>query len=145
MFSCTPAKKMINQEYDDLQTNKDEIVFLVLKIRKDSVLNMNVIEVVDKIKVEGKVKNNDEENGIYENYLAIQVYEKGTLIQTMKIAHPLFKSVEYAEENILTSKTILLDEQEFFFRLRAKSGLTQVKIHETIKNDLSKELITIQL
>lgn len=128
-----------------LQTDKSEIAFLVLRISKDSIQKKNVIEFVSKTKSEGKIKNNNQANLSYDNYLSIEVYEQGKLMNIIIIEHPLFKRIEYLDSNTLTSKSIVLDKQEFFIRLQMKSESTQIKIYETLKNTAQTELTTIKL
>lgn len=127
------------------QTDKSEIVFLVLRISKDSIQKKNVIEFVSKTKSEGKIKNDNQENLSYDNYLTIEVYEKDKRVNTIIMEHPLFKQVEYLDGNTLSSKSVVLDKQEFFIRLQIKGESAQIKVYETLKNTTQKELTTLKL
>ncbi len=140
------ASCMLTKSNESIQqTDKSEIVFLVLRISKDSIQKKNVIEFVSKTKSEGKIKNDNQENLSYDNYLTIEVYEKDKRVNTIIMEHPLFKQVEYLDGNTLSSKSVVLDKQEFFIRLQIKGESAQIKVYETLKNTTQKELTTLKL
>lgn len=112
---------------------------------KDSLQGKNNIELVEKTKTNGKIKN-DYQNPIdSENYLTIDVYENDKLINTLVIEHPLYKRVEYSDGKTLISKSVELNMAEFFIRLQLNENSHQLKISETIKNTAKKELTTINI
>ncbi len=144
LTSCGLTKSTESNR-SDIQYDNNAIVFVILRIRKDSVEENNVIEFVSKTKIIGKIKNEYQSQVDSENFLTIDLYEQDKLIKTIVIAHPLYKNVEYLEGNSLVSKSIELNTEEFFIRLQIKDNSNKIKISETLKNATSKELTTIKL
>ena len=144
MTSCGLTKSTESNS-SDIQYDNNAIVFVILRIRKDSVQEKNVIEFVSKTEIIGKIKNEYQSQVNSENFLTIDLYEQDKLIKTIAIAHPLYKNVEYLEGNSLVSKSIELNTEEFFIRLQIKDKSNKIKISETLKNATSKELTTIKL
>ena len=130
---------------ETVQKEKDEILFLVLRISKDSVQKKNVIELVSQKKVEGTIKDNDQSSGEYENYMTIEYFRQNKLAKIIVLEHPLFKRMEYPENNVLISKSLDLHREEFFIRLQIKGISNQVRISETLKGNNRRELITLDL
>jgi len=144
LTSCGLTKSTESNR-SDIKYDNNAIVFVILRIRKDSVQEKNVIEFVSKTEIIGKIKNEYQSQVNSENFLTIDLYEQDKLIKTIAIAHPLYKNVEYLEGNSLVSKSIELNTEEFFIRLQIKDKSNKIKISETLKNATSKELTTIKL
>jgi len=139
-------KKAESDKNDNLKNDNNTIVFLVLRISKDSIQGKNVIEFVHKTKSLGKIKDNNNSHFNYENYLTIDVYQQDSIIHTMVIEHPLYKHVEYSgDNNILVSKYIELNKEEFFIRLQMTGDSNKIRISETLNNTSKKELAIIKL
>lgn len=145
LAACGPAKKTESNKSKDLNTDVETIAFLVLRIRKDTVQGKNTIELVSLTKTAGKIKSDPQNHIDSENYLTLELYEQGKLINTMLIAHPLYKRVEYADGNTLKSKSIELDKEEFFIRMQVKGDSGKIRVFETLKGTSKKELMTIKL
>lgn len=145
LTSCGLTKRTENNTGNIQNEDNNSIVFLVLKISKDSIQKKNVIEFVSKTKSVGKIKNDYQGLIDSENYLTIDLYEQDKLIKTIVIPHPLYKSVEYLDGNTLTTKSIELNKEEFFIRLQMKDNSNKIRISETLKNTIPKELTTIKL
>ncbi|MGV8964515.1 MAG: hypothetical protein ACOH2V_14200 [Candidatus Saccharimonadaceae bacterium] len=145
LTSCGLTKRAENNTGNIQNEDNNSIVFLVLKISKDSIQKKNVIEFVSKTKSVGKIKNDYQGLIDSENYLTIDLYEQDKLIKTIVIPHPLYKSVEYLDGNTLTTKSIELNKEEFFIRLQMKDNSNKIRISETLKNTIPKELTTIKL
>lgn len=141
LVSCVVSKSNQNTQ----QADKDEIMFLIFSIQRDSVMGKNKIELISKVKSAGTIKKISQENHSYENYLTFEVNEKGKPLNTIILDHPLYKKVEYLDGDTLTTRSIVLDKQEFFIRLQLHGDLTQIKIIETLKNAQKKEVTTIKL
>ena len=121
----------------------NEITFLVFKIEKDTAKNKIVL--ISKTATTGKIKK-VRQKPLSENYLMVETYYNGTLNETSYTEHPLFKTVEYTDEqNRLASKYVEPDTGEFFIRLQTKTGQTTVRIYETVKNNPNTELLTLTL
>ena len=141
LSSCAPTKAP--QDNPSITAPTEQIVFLNLKIQKAP--NGNKITLLSKTKTTGKIKQNPQKPRSQE-YLTIEVFNNNTLYQTTYNTHPLYKNIEYADEqNQLTTKSIQLDQDEFFIRLQTKSGQTKVRIYETLKDKPKTELITLTL
>ena len=145
LTSCVLTKRTESNKSNIQNDDNNAIVFLVLRISKDSVQGKNVIEFVSKTKSVGKIKNDYQSQVDSENYLTIDLYGQDNLIKTIVIAHPLYKRIEYIDGNALTSKSIELNKEEFFIRLQMKDNSNKIRISETLKNTASKELTTIKL
>lgn len=144
LTSCNLTKKT---EINGSKINYDDnaIVFVVLKIKKDSIQGVNVIETVSKTKSIGKLKNDFQDQIDSENYLTIDLFEQDKLIKTSFIAHPLYKHVEYFDGNDLISKSIELNQEEFFIRIQIKDNSNKIRISEKLKNTSSRVLTTLKL
>jgi len=144
LTSCGLTKRTESNR-SNIQYDDNAIVFVVLRISKDSVQGKNVIEFVSKTKTVGKIKNEYQSQVDSENFLTIDLYEQDKIIKTIVIAHPLYKRVEYLDGNALSSKSIELNKEEFFIRLQIKDNSNKIRISETLKNAAAKELTTIKL
>ena len=143
--SCSLAKNSGSTNGSMQEINKSEIVFLVLRISKDSISGKNVIEFVSKTKSTGKIKNENNNHINYDNYLTIEIYERNKLINTMVMDHPLFKRVEFSKGDTLSSKNIELTKEEFFIRLQINNNSNTIKIIENLKNNIKNELTVLKL
>ena len=145
LISCVATKGIGVDDSIILNKDTDKIVFLVLRISKDSLQGENLIEFVSLIKKDGKMKNEMQDKIDSENFLTLDLYEKNKLMRSITIEHPLFKQVEYEDDDVLTSKSVELDKTEFFVRLQVNGDLNRIRIWETLKNAPRKELSTIEL
>jgi len=140
IVSCGSAP-ISEDRISDLKNDPDGIAFLVLKMKKDSQSAKSDITLLSKTQTTGRIKNSaDKPNS--KNYLTIEVLDNNVLFQTVFVNHPLYKTVEYTDENNqLTSKSITLNEAEFFVRLQTKSGRTKVRIYETTLQNNDKNIV----
>ena len=145
LISCGVPKK--NEPHQENTTSVDEnaLVFVLLKINRDSIQQKNTIELISKTIASGKMKDGFQNQSKSENYLTIDQYAQGKLVKTFTIQHPLFKQVEYSDGNNLTSKTIELDSANFFIRLQLSGSSNKIKISETLKDTPTRELTTLKL
>ena len=140
--------KCVQKSRSDISNTQypDSICFLVFNINKDSTLNKSNINLISKIKTEGKIKSENQDNINSDNYLTIEVFEAGKLINTITINHPLYKNIEYVDDNNeLKSKYIELEKNDFFIRLQQNAASTKIRISESLKNKEKQELIIIKL
>lgn len=144
IVSCGSAP-ISEDRISTLESDADGIAFLVFKMTKGSQSVKSDIKLLSKTQTTGKIKNiADKPNS--NNYLTIEVFDNNTLFQTVFVNHPLYKTVEYADENNkLASKNVTLDEAEFFVRLQTKSGRTKVRIYETLKNTNKTIVATLKI
>src|SRR3712207_3622198 len=111
IVSCKSVKKSESLGSDSFKdTINNSIVFLLLRITKDSIHNNHRVELVSKRLSSGNVKNQPPSNINAENYLIIYLYTKTALVDSIQIVHPLYKRVEYLNNTYtLSSKDIMLD------------------------------------
>jgi hypothetical protein len=124
----------------------DGIVFLTFKINKDPNNNTNKISHIGTIKTEGTLKNNSIEPVNSQNTLNIEIFINGILDQNIVINHPLYKSLEYLNENkSFSRKEVELDEAEFSIRITNKTSEKTIIISETLRNKTKKEKYKFKL
>jgi hypothetical protein len=147
LISCVTTKQTASPEVSVAEnSSEDVIVFLVLHIKKDEGTKQNIVKLVSQTKNAGAIKRDKaQELAPSENYLTLHVYEKNQEVNKITVEHPLYKHVEYFEDNQFKTKDIALDESEFFVRIQATNHCDKVVVWETIKNSNPKELTTIKL
>jgi hypothetical protein len=60
--------------------------------------------------------------------------------------HPLYKHIEYLDENnSFAVKDTLLDKAEFFFRIQTQGHSNEIRVFETLKNKPREKLTIIKL
>ena len=142
LTSCTSTK---TTESSIPNSSENAIYFLVFKISKDSLQEKSSIELVSTTKSIGKFKNDNLDHIDSENYLTFDLYEQDQLINTILLEHPLYKNVEYVEGNTFATKSIELNTEEFFVRIQMKGNSNKIKVSETLKDSIKKELLSIKL
>lgn len=142
LASCSLTK----QNESNKNTESNSIVFVVLCIHKDSNNTKHIVELVSKTQSIGKIKNQNKNTFHSGNYLTIYIYNDKNLIDTMTIQHPLYKHIEYLDENnTFAVEDTLVDKTEFFFRIQTQGNSNTIRVFETLKNKPREELITIKL
>lgn len=126
-----------------VSADKEEIVFLTLRISRGEAQKKSAIQLVNITRTEGKMKSAPQRINTYENFLTLEVYEDGVLTQTIIEEHPLRKRVEYSEGEELKTKMVEKNEQEFFIRLQTHGKKTAVKIYESWGGKTDKEELTV--
>jgi hypothetical protein len=144
LFSCGVAKSPIEGTPTKQEQPTDYIVFLVFKMQKET--DTNKITLIDQIIKPGIMKSEPEATIDSDTYLSIDLFQNNKLLKTIKKEHPLYKHIEYTDDNNqLTSKNIEVEQDDFFIRIQKKSFPIQVKISEVIKNNLKKELLILKI
>jgi hypothetical protein len=124
----------------------DGIAFLTFKINKDPKNIANKVTYIKTIKTKGTLKSNAIEPVNSENTLNIEIFINDKLDQTITIEHPLYKSLEYLNENkSFSRKEVVIDEAEFTVRITNKTSEKLIKISENLKSKTKKELATFKL
>lgn len=124
---------------------KPQTVFALFKIENDSQQKKSKIQLKEKMKSDGALKDPYPADWSGSQYLTFEISQKGKLVHAFKVEHPLYKHVEYAEEDDLKSKQLNLDQAEFFVRFQIDNSDTFLKIYETLQGDDKIEILTIQL
>jgi hypothetical protein len=80
------------------------------------------------------------------NSLTIEILKDNKVFQTITMNHPLFKSVEFVENNgQFNKKQVELEEDTFFIRFQTMGVATSIKISETLTDVAKKEIANIKL
>jgi len=146
LASCSLSKKLSDDKINQQSHHQDLIGFMVFKIEKDTIQKKNVIDLVSKTISSGKIKSESEASIDFEDYLTIEVFDKSKLVNTIVIEHPLHKHVEYVDEDgKLATKSVDLDREEFFVRFQLSGDSNTIRISETLKNSVKRELKTIRI
>jgi hypothetical protein len=141
--SCRVAHPQQDNSAAEVAESPETILFLVFKMGKNSG-GKSSITLISKTKAAGKLKKGSEKPVFSENYLIVDLLQNNKPTETLRINHPLYKVVEYVDDdNKYKSKLIELDQQEFFFRLQV-NGEAKVRISETVKNTKT-ELLTLKI
>ena len=139
-MSCHTSKPSTkNVESETKEPNV--ISFLMFNIHKDTINLANVVTLVKKIESNGKIKK--QRNFLAKNYLTIYSYSGKQILDSLIIEHPLYKHLEYLDENKkFMVKDTVITSADFFVRLQGKYN--ELKIVETLKNKSAKELNIIK-
>lgn len=140
MMSCSVSKQNISSlEIDKKEPNL--ISFLVLNIYRDTISSTNVIEFISKIESTGAIKKQHSFPTQY--YLTFYAYSGKHIVDSLIIEHPLYKHLEYVDENRnFAVKDTIINHAEFFVRLQGH--FNEIKIFETLKNKSPIKLNTIK-
>jgi len=140
-MGCRPVK--IVDENVAITEKKDEVVFMAFKIEKDDQSQNNIVSLINTTQTNAKIKKQSEPESHSGNYLIAEISASGKPLQTIKIAHPLYQHFEYPDDSgKYISKDAVLDEAEFFIRFQS-NGANKIRWSELRKDQLQKELLTI--
>lgn len=144
LTACSSNKKMAATAKSTQEKSiESKIVFASFLIRKQPEKESK-IELISVTESNGKLKKNTETKNSLENYLTLEIISSEAPKQVIQIEHPLYKTVEYVnDQHKLTSQYVETDEADFFIRFQ-KTGNTQIKVSETRKKQ-TKELKTFKL
>lgn len=143
-LGCSSSTKTaLVSETTKPKSTESKIVFASFLIRKQPEKESK-IELISVTESNGKLKKNTEIKNSLENYLTLEIISSEAPKQVIQIEHPLYKTVEYVnDQHKLTSQYVETDEADFFIRFQ-KTGNTQIKVSETRKKQ-TKELKTFKL
>ena len=133
-----------NQNTSDSETKVKEPQsnlswFYVFNIHKDNNSSTNIVELVSKNEIAGKMKTESTNRSV--NYLTFYLYSGKQLVDTLSIDHPLYKHYEYVAQNgAFRLKDTLINNADFV--LRTQRSINEIKIFETLKNQPKKQLIS---
>ncbi len=143
--SCSSLPGVSTRAISQVQEVKPRIVFLMMRMTRDSLSGSNSVELVKKTIKEGGLKKQKSSEVQFGEYLSIEVLEEGLPPHTFSIDHPLVRHVEYDQNKELVAKEIRLDKSEFFVRLRVHKAAATVNIYEKTGNSARKKLLSIPL
>ncbi len=141
LMACSTSKS----SRDAASASKPQTVFALFKISKDVQTNKSKIQIKEKMKSDGALKEPYPVDWKGSKYLTFEIIQKGKVIHSFTIEHPLYKRVEHAEGNDLKSKQLDLNEEDFFVRFQIDNPDAFLKVYETLQGNDKTELLTIQL
>ena len=143
--SCSSLPGVSAGAISRVQEVKPRIVFLMMRMTRDSLSGSNSVELVRKTIKDGSMKKQKSSEVQFGEYLSIEVLEEGLPPHTFSIDHPLVKHVEYEQNKELVAREIRLDKSEFFVRLQVHKAAATVNIYENTWNSARKKLLSIPL
>ena len=144
-LSCGASKTQPENAMPAEQKTPDAIVFLSFKMVRNP-NGKNSVTLINQNIASGKIKKGSEMRADSENLLAFEVYQNNRLSQTILINHPLYKHVEYLDDdNHYKSKDIVSDQEEFFIRIQTNGEAATIKILENLKEKTPSELLTFKM
>ena len=143
--SCSSLPGVSTRSISQVQEMKPRIVFLMMRMTRDSLSGSNSVELVRKTIKDGALKKQKSSEVHFGEYLSIELLEEGMPPLTFSMDHPLVKHVEYDQNKELVAKEIRLDKSEFFIRLQLYKAAATVNIYENTGNSARKKLLSIPL
>lgn len=126
-----------NLETESREAEPNLSYFFVFNIHKNNNNSTNIVELVSKKEIVGKMKT--ESTNRSSNYLTLHLYSGKRLIDTVAIDHPLYKHYEYIGKNgTFAYKDTVIDNADFV--IRTQKNINEIKIFETLKNQPKKQL-----
>lgn len=126
-----------NLETEFKEPELNQSYFLVFTIHKNNNNSTNIVELVSKKEIVGKMKT--ESTNRSSNYLTLYLYSGKRLVDTVAIDHPLYKHYEYIGKNgTFAYKDTVIDNADFV--IRTQKNINEIKIFETLKNQPKKQL-----
>jgi len=144
-ISCSSLPGVSARAIPPVQEMKPRIVFLMMRMSRDSLSGSNSVELVKKTIKEGGLKKQKSSEVQFGEYLSIEVLEEGMPPHTFSIDHPLVKHVEYEQNKELVAREIRLYNSEFFVRLQLHKAAATINIYENTGNSARKKLLSIPL
>lgn len=146
VLSCSGLHDKTHTSSKSETEQKNELLFIVFKISKGTNHQESKVTLVQKTKSKGKMKTELDQSPSTPNYLTIALYEDSLLKKTLLLPHPLYKQVEYLNDNNqYSAKEIELEEDTFFIRLPNDLKIKKIIIFETLRNTPKAELFTLNL
>lgn len=142
LIGCGPVKPA-DENITALPENPDEVVFMAFQIKRDSLSQNNTISLINTTKTKARIKKQTEPESHSGNYLIAEILKSGKPTQTIKITHPLFVHIEYADDSgKYISKDAVIDNAEFFIRFQNHDAHS-IRWTEFLKDRPKKELLTL--
>ena len=147
LIGCKTVKPSNDKKVENknsISNVKNFTVFLSFTINNENLNKNSVVELIDKKIQSGgfKIKKND----TFENILIFDLYENNIFVKSYSIEHPLYKNVEFVDDNLnLNTKSIKLTTAEFFLRIQTNSEKFSIKLFEKIGQKEKKIIKTISI
>lgn len=143
--SCTSLHSGTSSGISAEQKPNPRIVFLMMRMTRDSLSGSSTVELAKKTVKEGLLKHQRSSWNPEREYLSIEVLEEGRQPFSFSMEHPLLKQVEYEKDKELVSKQIRLDKGEFFIRLQTHGAAAVVNLYEHSAKSARKKLFSLSI
>ncbi len=144
---CISKKPSSEGTKTEISAGKNQIAFVILTIQNKDEKQASKITKQEIIKTDGKLKENPNTDFSAAPYhLSCELIEKGKVVHSFSIEHPLFKNIEYYDDDGPKTKFVRSEEQEFSIRLQFTEGnSSELKIYETIDTGRRQNIATLKL
>jgi hypothetical protein len=121
------------------------IVFSVLQILRPSPEEPSRIQLLETQASPGKLKKKSEAPLSFTHYLGIGIYRNGIRMDTLTLEHPLYKHIEYVnDQGELAVLDTMLTKADFFIRFQSLGAANEIRIFETVNKIRLDTPITIK-
>lgn len=123
----------------------EHIVFLTLNISRDSSSGQSQVRVLQTISREGTMKRDTEPQPHQGARLKCELLAGSSVTDSFFVEHPLFKDIEYLnDQHAFGKKQLRLGSEDFFIRFR-QGPAGSLRISELLPGTNTQELLTIKL
>ena len=145
--ACKTHKNLLADELQpqNVESKPHEITTYFFEMRIDPVNSEKQIELTDKVKGSGILKPGNYVKPRFTPYLIAKIYNDSSLVEEIYLEHPLYKHIEYVnEEGGLEYKYVELESGDFSFRLQSsKYPAARMELSEYIDEKQIKKLYTL--
>jgi hypothetical protein len=133
LVSCKTASVPSSTEKDD---PVEGLVFLTFIMRDDSISGKG-IELIGKTIVHQKLKSDPQNSTASSRVWVSQLASSGDKLSSVALDHPLFKRVEFADDQgQFQSKEIILKDAEFFARVTLFTQTEYIQVEEELSGKI---------
>jgi hypothetical protein len=154
--TCAPAtRKMAAGSPTDRATPKSsavppagdrahQLVFISMTMSQEATSGSRIIQVQEVVKSPGTLKSKEQGSLGPGPYLNCILFQDKTRLDSIRLEHPLFKSMEFInDQNRLSRQAVQLAQAEFFIRFQ-QGNANRLKIEERLPGTRPQELIFIK-
>lgn len=136
-FALASCKSTVIQTPPEKKDPIEGLVFLTFVMHEDSVSG-RAVELIGKTVVHQKLKS-DPPNSIASNRVWIsQLNGSGSKLSSVALDHPLFKRVEFAnDQGQFQSKEVILKDAEFFARVTLFAETEYIQVEEELSGRIA--------
>lgn len=135
LVSCKPPTA--TQDATGKADPIEGLVFLIFVMRSDSISGTTV-ELTGKTIVRQKLKSDPPNSSAVNRVWISQLTDSGTKLSSVALDHPLFKRVEFAnDQGKFESKEITLNDAEFFARVTLFNETAYILVEEDLSGKIA--------
>lgn len=134
LVSCKPAPVQTKAEKKD---SIEGLIFLTFVMRTDSASERRV-ELMSKTIIHQKLKSDPQNSPAINRVWVRQLAASGNTLSSVALDHPLFKRVEFADDQgHLQSKEVTLKDAEFFARVTLFAETEYIRVEEELSGKIT--------